>query len=92
MSKSDRPEGTPTYGWTESGKVIKLAGKVVSGFDPIVKVTKEGWDDWYPVEDGEYRNLERKPPKGRWEMKRFERWEGISDSEGDEGRGAYWRY
>lgn len=92
MSKSDRPEGTPTYGWTESGKVIKLVGKVASGFDPIVKVTKEGWDQWYPVEDGEYKTREKKSPRGRWEMKQCEKWEGVCDPKDMEGQGSFWRY
>lgn len=88
-----RPPGMPTYGWTEGGKIIKLSGKIVPGFDPIVKVTREGWDAWYPVTKGEYIVREKKPPKGKFKPKLLELWEGVHDEEeSTEGRGAYWRF
>ena len=68
----DRPEGVPTWGWTESGKIVELAGKVVSGFDPIAKVTREGWDAWYPVAKGEYVSREKKAPKRKFVPDVFE--------------------
>lgn len=83
----------PTYGWTEGGKIIRLSGKIVPGFDPIRKVTREGWDAWYPVSLGEYVVREKKPPNGKFKLKRVDLWEGIDDGEEDtEGGGAYWRF
>lgn len=92
MNSSNRPIGIPTYGFTEGGKIVRLSGKVVAGYDPIVKVTGEGWDDWYPVEDGEYVTLERKPPRGRWEPKLIERCEGIHDGIDNDDQAFSWKY
>lgn len=93
MNDGVRPPGVPTYGFTESGKIVKLSGKTVPGFDPVTCVTCEGWDGWYPVAKSEYLTREKKPPRGRSKVKSIDLWEGIEDDgEGTEGMGVYWRF
>ena len=50
-----RPPGDPTVGLTANRKVVFLSSftKSTWGAACIIKVTREGWDYWYPVQDGD---------------------------------------
>ncbi|MGO9601557.1 MAG: hypothetical protein ACLP7Q_26555 [Isosphaeraceae bacterium] len=56
-----RPLGHPTYGLTKAIRVIKLATWTTDQQrdDPVVKVTAEGWDQWYPVTTSHLPCIER---------------------------------
>ena len=47
-----RPLGSPTWGVTKSIKVVELASWTPcrQAKDPVIKVTAEGWEQWFPVE------------------------------------------
>ena len=50
-----RPLGSPTWGVTESIRVVELASWTPcrQAKDPVIKVTAEGWEQWFPVEPGD---------------------------------------
>ena len=56
-----RPLGQPTYGLTKSIRVVKLATWTPDQQrdDPVVKVTAEGWDQWYPVTTSDLPCIEK---------------------------------
>jgi hypothetical protein len=56
-----RPSGHPTYGITKNLHVVELATWTKSrhATDPVTKVTAEGWDDWYPFEEGDLSSLSK---------------------------------
>ncbi|MGO9598368.1 MAG: hypothetical protein ACLP7Q_10295 [Isosphaeraceae bacterium] len=56
-----RPLGQPTYGLTKAIRVVKLATwtRAQQRDDPVVKVTAEGWDQWYPVATSDLPCIEK---------------------------------
>jgi hypothetical protein len=50
-SPPPRPLGYPTYGLTKAIRVVELVTWTPGQQrdDPVVQVTAEGWDQWYPV-------------------------------------------
>ncbi|MGO8900534.1 MAG: hypothetical protein ACLQU5_19630 [Isosphaeraceae bacterium] len=54
-STPPRPLRSPTWGVTKSIRVVKLASWSPSrqAKDPVIKVTAEGWNQWFPVEPGD---------------------------------------
>lgn len=51
-----RPPGSPTYGLTESRKVIPLKGLTRSKWlkDPVAQVSSSGWPRWYPTNQADF--------------------------------------
>jgi hypothetical protein len=57
---STRPPGRLTWGITKQLRVRELATWTPSrqAKEPVIKVTAEGWGDWYPVEPGDLPSSE----------------------------------
>jgi hypothetical protein len=49
MVVGPRPYGNSTVGLTDNGKVVWLKGLRKGLRDRVVKVTAEGWLNWFPV-------------------------------------------
>lgn len=60
MDHDARPDGMPTFGFTEDGRVVRLSERAAIR-KPLRLVTAEGWSRWYPATDREIRMyLDRK--------------------------------
>ncbi len=87
MTTTNRPHGTPTYGYCEDGKIVSLTGKILPFFSPIRMVTREGWDEWHYTEPGEYVVRQKKTSKREMPSSLLD---GIIEEE--DRLGPYWRY
>jgi hypothetical protein len=63
--RQPRPPGRPTWGVTHSIRVVELSSWTPArqSKDPIKCVTAEGWDKWYPLEDGDLPFVARAPER-----------------------------